>query len=494
MKRGSLLAISGQGAKLCLQLGTTAVLARVLSPADFGLASLIGPIVSFFAVFRDVGLTSATIYSDDITDAEVSSLFWINVGAGVVLAAVVLALSPLAALFYADPRLVPILAVMALTFVLNGAAAQYQALFQRHFEFRRLTVIDITANTAGAAVAITAGLLGLGYWSLVLLPVVTQATSVVCTVTLSKWQPSRPRWERRTGMMTRFGSSIAGFNILNYFARNLDNLLIGKVWGMEALGFYGRAYQLMMAPLSQIIYPLNQVVVPVLTRVKDDPEVYRRTYKTTMRMILLVCAPLVTLLLVGRVWVIDILLGPRWQQATPIFLALGFAALVQPMNNSTGWLMLSQGRSREVFYWGVIGSAITVVSILVGLHWGALAVAVSYSLVQIVLITPLLWWFCCRRGPVSVSDLVSIATPILIPCVIAGTLFESFRVFALPRLGIELPAIVGLLLALAWIVTSGFTLLSLFPAGRDVLNGAASALRALRPAPKPGAISSPRAS
>ncbi len=186
MKRGSLLAISGQGAKLCLQLGTTAVLARVLSPADFGLASLIGPIVSFFAVFRDVGLTSATIYSDDITDAEVSSLFWINVGAGVVLAAVVLALSPLAALFYADPRLVPILAVMALTFVLNGAAAQYQALFQRHFEFRRLTVIDITANTAGAAVAITAGLLGLGYWSLVLLPVVTQATSVVCTVTLSK--------------------------------------------------------------------------------------------------------------------------------------------------------------------------------------------------------------------------------------------------------------------------------------------------------------------
>jgi PST family polysaccharide transporter len=480
MKRGGLFAITGQGAKLCLQLGTTAVLARVLSPADFGLASLIGPMIAFFAVFRDVGLTSATIYSDDITDAEVSSLFWINVGVGVVLAAVVTLSARLAALFYHDPRLVPILSVMSLTFVLNGGAAQYQALFQRHFRFRRLAALDLGANAVGAAVAIAVALLGFGYWALVLLPIATQTANVVLTVLLSKWQPGRPRWEGRTLTMARFGSDIAGFNILNYFARNLDNLLIGKVWGMQELGYYGRAYQLMMAPLTQISYPLGQVVIPVLTRLRDDDEVYRRTYKNTMRMVMLAGAPLVTMMLVGRVWVIDVLLGSRWHETTSIFLALGFAALVQPMNYSAGWLMLTQGRSRDILTWGVLGSGITVASIVLGVHWGALYVAISYSAVQIFVCTPLLWWFCCRRGSVRVADMISVAAPVLGACAIAGTLFEAFRIFVLSRLSVELPSVVGLLLALMWILPCVAALLSLHPLGRDMLRDALGALRSLR--------------
>jgi PST family polysaccharide transporter len=481
MKRGGALALAAQGVKLTLQLGATAVLARVLSPEDFGLASLIGPMVSFFALFRDIGLTSATVYTDDITDAEVTSLFWINIGAGVVLTLLVLGLAPFAAMFYDDPRLVTILSVMALTFLLNGGAAQYQALFQRQFRFKQLALIDMGANTVGAAVAVVAALLGLGYWSLVFLPIATQATNLVATVFTSRWQPGRPRWEKRTATMTRFGSAIAGFNFLNYFGRNLDNLLIGKFWGMIELGYYGRAYQLMMAPLSQIIYPLNQVVVPVLTRVKDDPVVYLRTYRNTMRMIMLVCAPLVTFLLVGRVWVVDILLGPRWQQTTPIFLALGVAALVQPMNNSVGWLMLSQGRSKEVFVWGIIGSSITVASILVGLPWGALSVAISYGAVQVAIVTPLLWWFCCRRGPVKIRDLLSVSAPLLFVCLCAGFAFEALRQLVFPGFFAAVPSALGLLLALIWVAGVGAALLSLHPAGREVLRGAMLALREFLP-------------
>ena len=480
VKRGGAIAVAGQGVKLVLQLGATAFLARLLSPSDFGLIALVTPIVAFFSVFRDIGLTSATIYSADITDAEASSLFWINAIAGALLSISLLLLSPLAALIFHDSRLTGILSAMALTFILNGVGAQYQALFQRRFRFKVLALIDVGANAAGTAVGIFAALLGYGYWSLVLMPIATQALNLAATVLVSRWQPGAPRWERRTGTMTRFGSAIAAFNFLNYFARNLDNLLIGKVWGMEALGYYGRAYSLMMAPLSQIIYPLTQVVVPVLTRINGNRDAYVRTYTNIMQVIMLICAPLVTWLIVGRIWVVEILLGPRWHETIPIFLALGFSALVQPMNNSAGWLMVSQGRSKDVFIWGLIGGGLTSASILIGLPWGALPVAISYSVGQIVFVTPILWWFCCRKGFVHVIDLISVSLPLLTVCTMAGLLFEAFRVWVLPLHGGSVPAPIGLVMAFVWVVGMEAAALTVHPRGRQLLRRSVGALRELR--------------
>lgn len=480
VKRGGVIAFAGQGVKLGLQLGATAFLARLLSPSDFGLIALVTPIVAFFSVFRDIGLTSATIYSADITDAEASSLFWINAITGALLGISLLLLSPLATLIYGDSRLTGILSAMALTFILNGVGAQYQALFQRKFRFKVLTVIDVGANALGTAVGVVAALLGYGYWSIVLMPIATQALNLTATVLVSRWQPGAPRWERRTGTMTRFGSAIAAFNFLNYFARNLDNLLIGKIWGMEALGYYGRAYSLMMAPLSQIIYPLNQVVVPVLTRINGNRDAYVRTYTNIMQIIMLICAPLVTWLIIGRIWVVDVLLGPRWHETVPIFLALGFSALVQPMNNSAGWLMVSQGRSKDVFIWGLIGGGLTTACILIGLPWGALSVAISYSVGQIFIVTPILWWFCCRKGFVRVTDLISVSLPLLTVCTVAGALFEAFRAWVLVQRGAQVPAPVGLLMALVWVVGFEGAALAVHPRGRQLFRKSVGALRELR--------------
>ncbi len=477
VKQGGALALGGQGIKLALQLGATAVLARLLSPQDFGLLSLVTPLVTFFVVFRDVGLTSATIFTDDITDAEVSSLFWINVAAGVLFACLMLLLAPVAAGFFEEPRLTAILSVMALTFVFNGILAQYQALFQRRFLFKRLTAIDVGANIAGTLIGIAAALRGYGYWSLIFIPVATQLFALVATALLSAWQPGAPRWEKRTGAMATFGSQITGFNFLNYFSRNIDNLLIGKVWGLEALGFYGRAYGLMMAPLSQVIYPLNQVVVPVLTRLNADRAHYRETYIRIARVVMLVCVPLVTWLLVARTWVVDLLLGQQWGAVAPIYLALGFSALVQPMNNSTAWLLLSQGRSRDMLLTGVIGCVVTVGSIVFGLQWGALAVAISYSLGQILVMTPFLWWFACRNQRVRILDLVKTAFPFWLTSAAAGLSFEVFRYGYWSDA--DTSSFAGLALSFVWVVGLHLALVALFPGGRKLLGQTTRALRDL---------------
>jgi O-antigen/teichoic acid export membrane protein len=478
LRRGGALAIASQALKLVLQLGSMAVLARLLLPADFGLWSLAGPIVAFFTVFRDLGLTAATIYSEDITDDEVTSLFWINVVAGLVIGLGVLALAPVASALYVDSRLLGVLAALAVTFVLNGIAAQYQALFQRRFRWRALAAIDVGSNLFGTAVGIGAALAGCGYWSLVWIPIATQASSVVATMLVSPWQPGRPRWERRTLAMARFGSAIAGFNVLNYFARNLDKLLIGKYWGLDILGFYGRAYSLMMAPLSQVIYPLNQVVVPVLTRINGDREAYRATYRRVLTLVVLGCAPLVTWLLVCREWTVALMLGPGWEGVVPIFLPLGFAALVQPVNNSAGWLLLSQGRSRDVLIWGVLSSALTVLSIVAGLPWGATAVAIGYALGQVLVLTPLLWWFACRNRFVRMGDLAAASLPILGMCAVVGASFEALHRLSFASRMQSWPPLASMAVGFLWVFGLGAALLASSAYGRRLLRTAWLAARA----------------
>lgn len=479
LRQGSALTLVAQAFKLFLQLGSIAVLARLVSPGDFGLISLVAPLIAFFSVFRDLGLTAATIYSDDITDAEVSSLFWMNAAGGVILALAVIAAAPLASHIYHDDRLIPLMSALALTFIFNGIGAQYQALLQRIFRFRALSAIDAGSNAIGTIIAIGAALKGAGYWALVIMPVATQLVSLLLTVSISRWHPGRPRWEGRTGMMTRFGSAVTGFNVLNYFARNVDNLLIGKFWGLEMLGYYGRAYSLMMAPLSQIIYPLAQVVVPVLTRMNRSRDEYVMTYRKLMQQIMLVTVPVVTWLIVSRYWVIELLLGERWMPVVSIFLPLGFAALVQPMNNSTGWLMLSQGRSRDVFVWGVIGSCLTVAAIVAGLPGGADGVAISYAISQIVVVTPLLWWFTCRNKFVRVQHLIASAAPFWITGAVAGGSFELMRQSLASAWQIKLSAPVGLVVSFLWVFGGSALLLLLHSWGRKLLRESIGALMSL---------------
>jgi O-antigen/teichoic acid export membrane protein len=476
IKSGAALLIGTQLIKLCLQLGSTAILARLLLPADFGLISLVTPITAFFTVFRDIGLTSATIFSKDISAAEVTSLFWINSGVGLALAAILVIAAPAVGLFYADSRLGPMLSVMAATFVFNGVAAQYQAVMQRSLRFKTLAAIDLGSNVFGTALSVWAAFHGFGYWSLVVMPVASQAMSLLATIPVSHWQPGRPRWEPRTGSMAKFGSSIAGFNVLNYFARNVDNLLIGKVWGMEALGYYGRAYTLMMLPLTQLMYPLSQVTVPVLTRINADRELYRSTYRSIMKVVMFCCVPLVTTVIVARRWIIDILLGPNWQGIAPIFLLLGLSALVQPMNNSAGWLMVSQGRSKEILAWGFIGSGITVLFILVGLPFGIAQVAASYSFGQIFVLTPVLWWYATRNRMVTVRDLLSVSWPFWAIAAVSSITFEYFAAWQFEDRGNGWP-VVELIVAACWVFGLQVLVLACHPAGRRLLRTVAQFMR-----------------
>src|SRR5439155_15010723 len=238
------------------QLASTAVLGRLLVPADFGLMGMVAPLLTFFVIFRDLGLSSVAIQRSSLSSLDTTNLFWINLGAGCILAVVVAALGPASAAFFNDDRLTFVVVLLSATFIVNGASAQYFASLQRNFRILRLGFIDVTATALGIASGVSAAWSGLGHWSLAIVPIVTQSVSLILAVANSNWQPGRPHFDRQVLGMLHTGAGFAGFNIFNFLSRNLDNILVGRFLGETALGYYSRAYNLMLVPLSQVTNPL----------------------------------------------------------------------------------------------------------------------------------------------------------------------------------------------------------------------------------------------
>lgn len=411
--RGMMATGGAQAVKLGLQFVSVIMLSRLLVPDDFGLVAMAAPVLAFMGMFQNLGLTQATVQRPKITHDEVNFLFWINVLASVAVAAAVVLIAPIAAQFYDEPRVGPLIAAMALPVVLMGSGAQHSALMNRRMEFGRLAIIEVSSGIATLTTAIIWASLSPSYWALWGGSVIGALVTITMTWSSSPWRPSRPRRAEDGWSMVGFGANLTGFNFANFFARNLDNVLIGRVWGKQELGLYERAYKLLLFPLSQITNPLSRVMVPTLSRMTDEPHRYRHAYLRVIRLVLLATLPGVALSIAMADTLIPFLLGSQWAQSATIFAWLGFAGLVQPLNNPSGWLFVSQGRTREFLYWGLFSSVLSMAAFAIGISWGAAGVAIAYASSEYIK-TPFLWWYIGRKGPIKASDILHATYPFLL--------------------------------------------------------------------------------
>jgi O-antigen/teichoic acid export membrane protein len=420
--------MAAQGLQFALMLAGTAVLARVLSPSDYGMVAMCSATLGFVAMFKDAGLSMATIQKGQISSEQISSLFWINLTISWVLGLGVLLVAPLVAAFYGKPELTQVTAALSLSFVIGGLTLQHQALLRRHMMFESLIFIQIVSYCINLGTTVVLAVSGWRYWSLVAGTLAQSAASTLLEFVFCPWVPGRPVWGVGARKMIMFGGHLTGFSFLNYCARNLDNVLIGRFSGAAALGEYARAYQLLTLPVQQINGPLTAVAVPALSRLQSDPERYRKFYLRAISLLAFVTIPGVMFLIVMSREVIILILGPQWVGVADIYVLLGISAILQPVCNTTGWLFVSQGRSRELLTWGAIGSSITVGSILIGMPWGPKGVALSYSCFSWAS-TPLLCWFVFRVGPIRFRDVGRVLLPPLVAASCACTALLCLRMF-----------------------------------------------------------------
>ena len=397
--------VSAQGAKFLLNMASTMILARLLMPRDFGLVAMVMTVANFLRVFKDAGLSIATVQRERITHAQVSNLFWINVAVSAVSTLVLAASAPIIARFYGNPRLIPITLFLSVTFLISGSTIQHQALLKRQMRFKALAVIEVGSMVVGVFVAVLMAALGYGYWSLLGSSLSIQTAGLILTWSVSRWRPQLPTRHSGIGPLVSFGAHRTAGDFILSLARGSDNLLIGRSYGSAALGLYSRASALLIAPLEQFLYPINVVFIPALSRLQSQPERYRSTFLRLYEAIALAGFFFTGLCLALARPLTLVLLGPKWGQAAAIFGGFTVAALCIPLGNASAWLFTSQGRGRDMLVTQLINSGAIVLSFLVGLPFGPVGVAIAFSISNLLVRLPIYYFSVGRRGPVRTADL-----------------------------------------------------------------------------------------
>lgn len=423
--RGGAVTMGAQWAKFCLQMASMVVLARLLTPQDFGLIAMVMVVTGFVTRFKDMGLSLATVQKAEINHAQISTLFWINLLLSFGMMLIAAALAPAISWFYDEPRLTWVTLALASGIIFGGLTIQHQALLRRQMRFGILAAIDIVSISVSILAAIIAAWYGAGYWALVIMQLAAAVTHAVAAWFACGWRPGLPVWRSGVREMLAFGGHLTGFGLMNYFARNADNLLIGKFWGAGQLGLYSKAYALLMLPILQITTPVAAVAIPALSRLQNDPDRYRRYYYRAISMIAFITMPLVAMLAALSDEVIIIVLGGQWISASPIFKVLAFAAFFQPVVSTTACVYISLGQTKRMMYWGAIAVPIILLSFLIGLSWGALGVAISYTVCFLTVIMVPCLAFAFRYSPIRVVDFFR---AILFPATIAAAMYCAVEV------------------------------------------------------------------
>lgn len=429
--RGGIATLGAQGCNFVLNVGSTAVLARLLTPSDFGLVAMVTALTGLLAMFKDAGLSMATVQKDTVTHEQVSTLFWVNIALSLLLMLLIAALSPFVAGFYNEPRLQPITLAIAGMFLFDGLAVQHQALLRRQMRFGALAKIQLISMALALAAAIGAAVIGMGYWALILQLAVNQLASAALTWLYCRWTPGLPRRGAGTRSMLKFGGYLTGFNFVNYFARNADNILIGKLINADALGIYSRAYSIVMLPITLMSGPISGVAVPTLCRLHGDRERLHKYYLHILYMLSLIAGPIAGVAFLASKEMIVILLGDKWSAAADVFKYLAIGAVLQPLYNTQSWLHMAAGKANRVFIWGLIGTPIILASFFIGLIWGINGVAFCYSMAIIITTVGSLSYAGQSAGLFFGKMLNAVFRPIL-SCIIAVAGISVLSVFVAP--------------------------------------------------------------
>ncbi|MBO3088785.1 lipopolysaccharide biosynthesis protein [Cellulomonas dongxiuzhuiae] len=390
--RGAAVTLVGQGARIVLLLTGVVVLARLLSPHDYGLLAMVMAVTGLADIMRDFGLGSAAVQARTLSRGQRSNLFWLSTGTGIVLALLVLAVSPLLAAFYDEPRLRGVTALLSVTFVLNGVMTQYKADLQRRLRFGALTGLELGGQAVGlaAAVAIAAG--GGGYWALVAQQVVQLAAQLVVLLVVCRWLPGRWARDEPVRPFVSFGANLVGSQFLAHASNNVDSVVIGSTLGAGPLGLYNRAFQLLVLPLYQINAPVTRVALPVLARLVDDPPRYRHYLLTAQTAMLNLVSAMLAFAAAQAPAVVLVALGPRWLETAGLFQVLSIAGFFTMAGYACYWVYLSQGLMREHLRLSLVTRPLQIAMIVGGAHWGLYGVAWAYAAAVVLQWPANLWW------------------------------------------------------------------------------------------------------
>lgn len=376
-----------QFSKQGMQFLISVVLARILSPEDFGLVGMVLVFTGFAALFGELGFGAALVQRDFLEERHYSSIFWLNLIFGILLTGLISLLAPVIANFYDEPRLVPLTTIIAINFLVSSLGIVQTAILNRNMAFRLIAIVETISVTIAGGVAVFLAWSGFGVWSLGWQLVITTFIMVIGFWLVNDWRPKFLFDWQAIKELLGFSSNLLGFNAFNYWSRNADNLLIGRFLGSGELGIYTRAYTTMLLPISQVTNVLSRVMFPALSKVQHDKARVKRIYLRSIAMIALLSFPMMMGLFVLAEPFILTVYGSKWERVISVIQILSLVGMVQSIVATVGWIYQSQGRTDWMFKWGLLVGSLGVLSFIFGIILGTVeAVALAYAAVNLLLL------------------------------------------------------------------------------------------------------------
>jgi O-antigen/teichoic acid export membrane protein len=417
--RGAGVMVFAQAISFAVQIAATVVLARLITPIDFGVVTMVTTFSLLFCSFGLNGFTEAVLQREEVTHFLASNLFWINVSIGTVLTLVFAAVGPLMALFYKDPQVTHVAEAMSLTIVLASTSVIHLALLNRSMRFTAVSVNGVVSRLLSVIVSIILGIAGYGYWALVMGNITQQLSTAVGAWFMCRWTPSLPRSAPGTGASVKFAINVYSHYAFSYFSGNADNLLIGWRYGAGALGFYKKAFDLFYVPAQQLLSPMAAVVITTLSRFNRDRSHYQRYFLYGMSILALLGMGIgADFTLVGKD-LIRFLLGPGWTETGRIFIFFGPGIGIMLLYGTHGWIHLSIGRPDRWFRWSVVEFICTACLFVIALPWGPSGIALAWTLSYFILMLPA-FWYAGKPIGLGIGPILAVVWKFFVASVVAG--------------------------------------------------------------------------
>ncbi|MDR1726406.1 MAG: lipopolysaccharide biosynthesis protein [Acidobacteriota bacterium] len=356
-------------AGMVILLAVSAILARLVSPEDFGVVAVATVFINFFAVLYNCGLGTAVIQHGELSEDEVSDIFSFSVYVSVALAAVFFAMSPLVAATYGNGKLAAICMILSANILFASLNTVPDSLFSKHKRFRFIAVRTVLVQAVLGVASSVAAYRGLGIYSLLVNPVL--GAVMLFAIGYAAY-PIRfkPRFSMATiRKIFPYSAFQFLFNFINYFSRNLDNLLVGKFIGMEPLGYYEKSYRLMSAPMQMITHVVTPVVHPVFADYKADKKKIYGEYVKIVRFLAGIGLPLSAFLFFAARELVLVVFGAQWDASVPAFRLLALSAGTQVVMSSSGAVFQAAGDTKSLFVAGVVNATTVVAGICVGVFY-----------------------------------------------------------------------------------------------------------------------------
>lgn len=369
-----------------LQLGQYVVLARLLSPNDFGLMSMILVIISFAQVFTDMGLGSAIIQKKNVTENQLSTLYWINIICGMIVFVLVYLSSPLVAGFYREDQLIAPLYLTSLVFLVIPFGQQFQYILQRNLEFDRLAKIEVMSIALGVISSIILALFNFGVFSLVWGQIITNLVKSLM-LGIYGWTNWRPKLYFNLNDLKEFlsfGFYQMGSRIVSFFGSNMDNLLIGRFLGTEALGIYTIAYQLIIIPVTKINPIITKVAFPLFAIEQDANDKISKGFIEMSKLLSVITFPLLVGLLATAPVLVPVIFGEKWEASIPIVQILSVLGILRVLMHPNGSVLLAKGRADLAFKWDTVVAIVNGVVFMLVIPFGIIGIALSRVVISIV--------------------------------------------------------------------------------------------------------------